>query len=72
MVTWGAQRRNPLARARYKPAGQSWTRPVRVTDPDKPPQLLGTAIGECGHVAFTWSTRSTPRRLFLLRATPRP
>ena len=72
VVSWGVQRATPLARARYKPAGQNWTRPVRVTEIGAQPELLGTAIGECGHVAFSWTTHETPRRLHLLRATPRP
>ncbi|MFC7359374.1 hypothetical protein [Nocardioides astragali] len=72
VVGWGAQGRVAQVWARYKPIGQKlWTRPVRLTRTDDPPELFRAAIGECGHVAFVWET-SGDTQLHVLRASPRP
>jgi hypothetical protein len=71
VVGWGAKGRIAHVWARYKPVGQEWTQPVRLTRADKPPQLFRAAIGECGHVAFAWVTSGDPE-LQVLRASPMP
>ena len=68
VVAWGAKDRVAQTWARYKPVGQAWTQPVRLTQADIPPHLLRTAIGECGHVAFAWVTGHG--ELQVLRASP--
>ena len=71
VVRWGPKGRIAHVWARYKPVGQEWTQPVRLTRADKPPQLFRAAIGECGHVAFAWVTSGDPE-LQVLRASPMP
>ena len=71
VVGWAAQGRVTQIWTRYKPAGQQWTPPVRLTRAADPPQFFRAAIGECGHVAFVWET-SRHTKLEVLRASPRP
>ena len=72
VVAWGAKGRISHVWARYKPVGQQWTPPVRLTRADKPPQLFRVAIGDCGHVAFAWVAKDDDRELQVLRASPLP
>ena len=70
LATWATSRRTPDTWIRYQPAGHDWSRPRRLPT-DAAPQVLRTALGDCGHAAFTWTTTG-PRKLHTMRALPSP
>jgi hypothetical protein len=73
VATWAtkADSRTPVVWARFKPAGRRWTPPMQLTPRNAPPPLvLQSAVGDCGHAAFTWTTPVKPRKLHIRRAIP--
>ena len=72
LVVWAATGRVPQLWARYKPSGQGWTRPVRVTRKSSPPNLYSYAadLGAGGHAAIAWTSRNGGREVHIVRASP--
>ena len=69
-MVWRTKDRTPQLWARYKPAGQAWTEPVKVTANGT--RLLGefrAAIGARGHAAIAWMT-GNHRQLNVVRRSP--
>jgi hypothetical protein len=58
--------------ARYQPAGQDWTKPVKLTQADNPPRKFSAALGDCGHAAIAWSTLGNHQLIQIRRAFPTP
>jgi hypothetical protein len=58
VVVWRAMGRLAQLWARYKPAGDDWMEPVKVTPTDSPPPAYFVAgLGDRGHAAVSWTTR---------------
>ncbi len=72
LVVWRATGRVGELWARYKPVGDGWTRPFKVTPSTSPPRASFTAaIGDRGHVAVAWTTRNN-RQLQVRRVSLAP
>jgi hypothetical protein len=72
LVVWRAKGRVAQLWARHKPAGRDWTRPVKMTPTDSPPQAYFVAgLGDRGHAAVAWTTRNN-RQIQVRRLTPTP
>lgn len=69
LVVWGSKGRVARLWARYKPVGQEWTLPVRVTQANSSSRWFTVAMGDCGHAAVAWTTRHN-RQVQVRRASP--
>lgn len=69
LVVWAVQARVAQLWARYKPVGQAWTKPARISRADSPPRWFDAAVGDCGHVAIAWTTHHN-RQVQIRRASP--
>ena len=69
LVVWAAKGRVPQLWARYKPAGQGWTKPVKVTRTSSPPGSYTAELGDGGHAAITWMPRNG-REVHIVRTSP--
>jgi hypothetical protein len=69
LVAWSAMGRVEQVWARFKLAGQEWTRPMKLTRADSPTRWFGVAVGDCGHAAIAWTTRNT-RQIQVRRVSP--
>jgi hypothetical protein len=71
LVVWAATGRVPQLWARYKPSGQGWTKPVKVTRKSSPPEYYAYAadLGAGGHAAIAWTSRNG-REVHIVRTSP--
>ena len=69
LVVWAANGRVPQLWARYKPSGQGWTKPVKVTRMSSPPGSYAAELGAGGHAAITWTPRNG-REVHIVRTSP--
>ena len=69
LVVWAAKGRVPQLWARYKPSGQGWTKPVKVTRTSSPPGSYTAELGDGGHAAITWMSRNG-REIHIVRTSP--
>ena len=69
LVVWRARGRAPQLWARYKPSGQGWTKPVKLTRATDTPETYDVALGDRGHAAIAWMPRND-RQIQILRTSP--
>jgi hypothetical protein len=70
LVVWRAKGQVRQLWARYRPAGQDWTKPVKITSAASPPMRWYhsvVALGDRGHVAVAWAAHD---RIQVFRASP--
>ena len=70
LVVWPARDEVAQLWARYKPAGQAWTKPVELTRAPRLPETFIIAIGDRGHTAIAWTPRND-HQIQILRTSPR-
>jgi hypothetical protein len=71
LVVWPAKDEVAQLWARYRPAGQGWTKPVEVMRADRLPETFIIAIGDRGHTAIAWTPRRNDHQIQVLRTSPR-
>jgi hypothetical protein len=69
LIVWAKGRREQLW-ARYKPLGRRWSKPIKVTQPNNPPRSFDADVGDCGHAAIAWTTRT--KQVQIRRFSPTP
>jgi hypothetical protein len=69
LVVWASKGQVPALWARYKPYGQDWSSPVKVTRPSSPLGSFAAELGAGGHGAITWMPRNG-REIQIVRTSP--
>jgi hypothetical protein len=57
LVSWRAKGRVQQVWTRYKPVGQAWTPPIRVTPAGSKLRQFVSDLNDDGHAAIAWTTR---------------
>jgi hypothetical protein len=57
LVAWRAKGRVQQVWARYKPVGEAWTPPIRVTPAGSKMRNFVSGLSDSGHAAIAWTTR---------------
>ncbi|WP_210441310.1 hypothetical protein [Nocardioides xinjiangensis] len=69
LVIWANKGQVPELWARYKPHGQGWSSPVKVTRTSSPLGSYAADLGAEGHGAITWMPRNG-REIHVVRTSP--